>query len=209
MKECLGNSTFRHMFLGIKRNSKISKLSKVYPFCKITNSVVDDYTYINIFSNINNTDIGKFTSISNNLKSGLGMHPSNFMSTSPFFYAKKNALKKSIAISSTFEEFKRVTIGSDVWIGADVIVLDGIKIGNGAIIGANTVVTKDVPDYAVVGGVPGRIIKFRFSEEYIELLKEIKWWNFDINLLRENIQLFNKELRIEYLKKLLDLKKNA
>ncbi|MEP1488972.1 MAG: CatB-related O-acetyltransferase [Algibacter sp.] len=186
-----------------KKKSSISKQSRIYPFCKITNSVIDDYSYVNLFANINNTSIGKFCSISMNFKSGLGLHPINFLSSSPFFYSKKNALKRSIAKKDCFSEFKRVNIKNDVWVGADVIIMDGVSIGNGAIIGAKAVVTKDVPDYAIVGGVPGKIIKYRFSPEIIKELIKISWWDWTKERLERNNHVFSKELKLQDLKKIV------
>ncbi|MCB4807310.1 CatB-related O-acetyltransferase [Tamlana sp. 62-3] len=184
----------------LKRKSQISRLAKVFPFCRISNSIIDDYSYVNLFAKVNNTTIGKYCSISINFKSGLGIHPSNFISTSPIFYSKKNALNKTFSETDNFTEFKPVTIKNDVWIGADVIILDGVTIGNGAIIGAKSVVTKDVPDYAIVGGVPAKIIKYRFSDEMIKELKRLKWWNWDDNKLKKYNKLFSKEVTLNELK---------
>jgi virginiamycin A acetyltransferase len=75
-------------------------------------------------------------------------------------------------------EYKRITIGNDVWIGARAVILDGITIGDGAIVGACAVVTKDVPPYAVVAGVPARVIRYRFSEKKIRTLLELQWWEW-------------------------------
>ena len=80
---------------------------------------------------------------------------------------------------------KKVNIGNDVWLGKDVIITSGVKIGNGVIAGAGAVITKDVPDYAVVGGVPARIIKYRFNPEQIEKLNAIKWWDWERDTIRE------------------------
>jgi virginiamycin A acetyltransferase len=85
----------------------------------------------------------------------------------------------------------QILIGNDVWIGNNVILLSGIKIGNGAVIGAGAVVSKDIPPYAVAVGNPIRIIKYRFSEEQIEKLQRIKWWNWDSNRIHENREWFH------------------
>nr|WP_284150633.1 hypothetical protein [Campylobacter hyointestinalis] len=78
-------------------------------------------------------------------------------------------------------------IANDVWIGANALVLKGVNIGNGAIIGGGAVVTKDVPDYAVVVGNPAKILKFRYSKEDIEFMLRVKWWNFDRQKLQKLI----------------------
>lgn len=85
---------------------------------------------------------------------------------------------------------KPVTIENDVWIGKDVKILSGVHIGNGAVIGAGAVVTHDVPDYAIVAGAPARIIRYRFSEEQIWKLLELKWWDWDDARIKENYELF-------------------
>lgn len=82
-------------------------------------------------------------------------------------------------------------IGNDVWIGAYVNIIEGITIGDGAIIAAGSVVTQDVPPYAVVGGVPAKVIKYRFEQDIIEQLKKIEWWNKDQKWLKKNAHLFD------------------
>lgn len=75
---------------------------------------------------------------------------------------------------------REVIIGNDVWIGAGVFIKGGIKIGDGAVIAAHAVVTKDVPPYAIVGGVPAKILKYRFTDDVIRKLLDLKWWDYDI-----------------------------
>lgn len=86
-----------------------------------------------------------------------------------------------------------VIIGNDVWVGAGCIILTGVTIGDGAVIAANSVVTSDIPPYAIAGGTPAKVIKYRFSENIINLLLEIKWWNWDIDRIKRNKQLFYSE----------------
>ena len=85
-----------------------------------------------------------------------------------------------------------------MWIGANVIILPGVKIGNGAIIAAGAVVTKDVEPYAIVGGVPAKLIKYRFKKEEINQLEEIKWWNWSIEEIERNIELFYRPEKFLY-----------
>jgi virginiamycin A acetyltransferase len=92
-----------------------------------------------------------------------------------------------------------VNIGNDVWIGTQSTILTGVTIGDGAIIAANSVVSKDVPPYAIVGGTPAKVLKYRFSEEIIEKLLDIKWWNWDLEKIKLNKELFYGNLTIDKL----------
>jgi acetyltransferase-like isoleucine patch superfamily enzyme len=83
-----------------------------------------------------------------------------------------------------------VVIGNDVWIGTQSVILTGVTIGDGAVIAANSVVSKDVPPYAIVGGTPAKVLKYRFSNEVIEKLLELKWWNWDLDRIKANKDLF-------------------
>ena len=99
-----------------------------------------------------------------------------------------------------------VFIGNDVWIGCHSIIKPNVHIGDGAIIGANSVVTKDVPPYAIVAGVPAKIIKYRFDAETIKKLLDLKWWNFPYQILKENIELFQKELSKDSIEKMFKIR---
>ena len=126
---------------------------------------------------------------------------SSFISTSPIFTERTNATGKSWINKNLFKSSKKTHIGNDVWIGYGALIKSGVKIGDGAIIGAGAVFTKDVPSYTIVGGIPARHIRKRFSENIINILLEIKWWNMPDKLIKKNIHLFQKEnLTIEELK---------
>ncbi len=172
----------------------LNRNSRVLKNCIINNVVLGSYSYIGKNSLIQNVKIGKFCSIANNVIIGLGKHPVKNFSTSPIFYRKKNTLGINLFKENMdFNQYEETIIENDVWIGARVIILDGVKIGNGVIVAAGAVVTKDVPDYAVVGGVPAKIIKYRFSKSKMEYLLKHSWWDYDLKKIKKNIDKFNEE----------------
>ena len=152
----------------------------------LNNTQVGRFTSIGYDGVYNNCQIGNFCSLGPRILAGLGRHPVNFVSTSPAFYSPQHTnVRISFVQKQFFEELLSITIGSDVWIGAHTILLDGIRIGHGAIIGAGAVVTKDVEPYTIVGGVPAKLIRKRFSEDIIELLLSTCWWDKSEHWLRE------------------------
>ena len=150
-----------YLKLYYSKNSKICKTSKIYPFTKIVNSKIDSFSYVSYFSHLQNVTVGKYCSIAKRVSVGLGFHPTNFISTSPIFYSPKNPLFKSIVKDKKFEDIKPSFIGNDVWIGANVTVLKGVRIGDGAVVGAGSVVTKDIPELGIAVGNPARVVKYR------------------------------------------------
>lgn len=156
---------------------QIGKHSRICSDCIINHSTIGSYSYINYKTLVQNASIGNYSSIAHNVSIGLGLHPLNLFSTSPIFYKTKNALGINVLSKDLgFQEFQHITIGNDVWVGADVIIMDGVTIGNGAVIAAGAVVTKDVPAYAIMGGVPAKIIKYRFAEDVRTKLEKSEWW---------------------------------
>ena len=168
--------------------SKFTKFSEIRRFAKLKNSSVGRYTRINPFCQLKNTTVGNFSAIGENTKIGLGRHPLNYVSTHSIFY-KKNSLNNRWVSPIDFPDLA-IDIGHDVWIGRDSTIIDGVKVGNGAVIGTCSVVTKDVPAFAVVAGCPAKIIKFRFSDDVIALLLDLAWWEFSDKEISDNIGLF-------------------
>jgi len=165
-------------------NNRIEEKTKLYPPYSIFESKIGRGTYIAPNSRISYTEIGKFCSIGPNFICGWGIHPTNGLSTSPYFYSTMKQNGFSIAEKDLIEERKPIKIGNDVFIGANVIILDGVTIGDGAIIGAGAVISKDIPDFAIAVGSPIQIKKYRFTEKQRKKLKSIAWWNLPEDKLK-------------------------
>ena len=147
-------------------------------------SKIGSYTYIGCYTHVTKSNIGRYCSIANNVSIGQGEHHLDRISTSAKFYA---------------DPWDTLTTGdceiaSDVWIGVDAVILRGVRIGVGAVIAANAVVTKDVPAFAIVGGVPARLIRYRFSEEKQKIILASCWWEKERKAAAEVIRQLEEEL---------------
>lgn len=151
---------------------------------------IGSHSYVGTHSHLQYATIGSFVSIGPEVRVGLGTHPVHLVSTYPSFYASRASAAVPMARSVAIREYEQVVIGSDVWIGARAMVVDGVKIGNGAVIAAGAVVTKDVSPYAIVGGVPAKLIRFRFPPGVIEDLLSIAWWTWPEELIRQRAEDF-------------------
>lgn len=138
---------------------------------------IGDYSYLSVNSRVSNTVIGKFSSIGPNFCSGLGIHPTDGISTSPMFYSTARQNGTTLCGVDKVKESKLTVIGNDVFIGANVTVLDGVHIADGAVVGAGAVVVSDIPPYSIAVGVPARVVKYRFDDDVIKSLLEKQWWN--------------------------------
>ena len=161
------------------RNCSFGFHNRIYDNTILSNVSLGDYSYVGGDCRIMNATIGKFCSIGPEVWiGGLPSHPLNLKSTFPGFYQKDSSF---YGIEPEYEykepEFKEVKIGNDVWIGARAMIMDGVSVGDGTVIAAGAVVTKDVPPFAIVGGVPAKIIRFRFSDQKIHEMLASQWWN--------------------------------
>jgi acetyltransferase-like isoleucine patch superfamily enzyme len=171
----------------ISRDSSFGKNIKIFKNSRLNSCHVESYTYIGNDCSLSRTIIGSFVSIGPELIAGIGSHPTSYFSTYPGFYSKDVSGSFWFGRNHEFMniENKEVIIESDVWIGARVTILGGVKIGVGAIVAAGAVVTKDVPPYSIVGGVPAKLIKYRFSDDIIFKLVQTRWWQSSEEDLRE------------------------
>lgn len=179
-----------HRGVRIDDESKLGRYNVLFSNVNVLNSTIDDHTFVQRNSFINCADIGKFCSIAMNVLIGPGQHPTAFVSSHPAFYSVTQPIVKTFSSSDTFNPFKRTIVGHDVWLGHNSVIMDGIKIGTGAVVAAGAVVTNNIPDYAIVAGVPARLIKFRFDERVRNLLLESQWWDWPDEHLKHRCQLF-------------------
>lgn len=186
-------------------NKRISNLAMVFDDCQIapfgtiylqarlSAVTMGNYSYVGRGTIIHNTSIGKFCSISDFCVIGLPGHSLSTISTSSLFSGVHNGTKSSWVSKDLPQTPVDVKIGNDVWIGYRAIIPTNVTIGDGAVIAAGAVVTKDVPPYAVVGGVPAKVIRYRFPQEVIDKLLQLRFWDRPDEEIKKNLNLFQKE----------------
>lgn len=178
-------------YMAFLSGCRVGYANRVYPYTILANVDLGDFTYVADHCTLSQTRIGKFCSIGPYVKCGLGIHPSRlFVSTHPAFYSDLQQCGVTFVNKGKFTERLPVEIGNDVWIGAGSTIVDGVKVGDGAIIAAGSVVVKDVPPYAVVGGVPAKLIRYRFDEDSIKKLLLLKWWDKDRKWIQARVDKF-------------------
>ncbi|EHK6278504.1 CatB-related O-acetyltransferase [Escherichia coli] len=166
------------------------------PGCAVRAEKVGRYTFVNASTIIfDGVHIGRFCTFARGCHVAGVEHPFHYLSSS--FYRISNNWFPDDPVHKATNKIRntpapgrnrdmKTIIGNDVWLGANSLVLKGVKIGDGAVIGAGAVVTKDVPPYAIVGGNPAKVIKMRFDDETIGKLMQLQWWNLDLSII-ENL----------------------
>lgn len=173
-------------------NCEVSTKAVIYCGARMSESKVGDYSYVGKDTIIHGTTIGKFCSISDCCIIGLPGHSIRTISSSPIFSGIHNGTKTSWVKKNMPHDPINVKIGNDVWIGYRAMIPTNVTIGDGAVVAAGAVVVKDVPPYAVVGGVPARVIKYRFSQDVIDKLLELRFWDKPEEEIKKNLYLFQK-----------------
>lgn len=159
------------------RRSAMGEHSRLKPHTELRASSVGDYSVIGPFTMVNASEIGRFNSIGPGVYIGLWEH--NLWVSTHSFYLSEACGGFVKGFKDYEKDVERVKIGHDVWIGANVTILKGVTVGHGAVVGAGAVVTKDVPPYAIVAGVPAKVMRYRYPPKDVEYLLELGWWDFD------------------------------
>jgi acetyltransferase-like isoleucine patch superfamily enzyme len=179
--------------LGIKTTKSVSLGDRTVLVCEAPVSLdgefamrgsIGAFTYLRSGCRLSpgTSSIGRFCSIAPDVAIGDGDHPVDWFSTHPFQWGATTMVSKERAteLARDIPTKRKIKIGHDVWIGARVSITRGVHIGNGAIIAGGAVVTKDVPPYAIVGGVPARVLRYRFPDEIIQRFQKLRWWNYNV-----------------------------
>ena len=179
------------------RKASFSKHTRICKNSVINFSTFGSHSYVGWNSKLVNVSVGAYTSIGPYVEVIYGTHPLHFVSTSPVFYSTKKQCGTTFVTKNKYKELSNaagsvysVVIGNDVWIGYGAKIIEGITIGHGAVVLAGAYVTKDVAPYSIVGGVPAKLIRYRFPELTRQALLKSEWWKKDPNWIKENGQAF-------------------
>ena len=174
------------------RDSSVGRCCEVLSETSLHNAELGDFSYLGPRCMVGDAMIGRFCAIAADVRIGAPNHPMDRPSLHRFTYCPEYYVPDAVRDHAFFDKRKadRVIIKNDVWIGHGVIVLPGVTVGNGAVLAAGAVVTKNVDPYTIVGGVPARFIRERFSRSVAGRLKEIAWWDWPFETIMERLEYF-------------------
>jgi len=200
----LVDSGSKVQFSELKGNVRVGTRSLINKVLLSGNINIGSNTTINgpcteLYALNNPINIGNFCSIARGTAIQEYNHNISCITT---YFIKHRVFKENFGVDVVSKG--AINIGNDVWIGTQCTILTGVTIGDGAVIAANSVVTTDVPAYAIVGGTPAKVLKYRLSDDIIAKLLEIKWWNWDIEKIKRNKMLFYEEVCLENMAKIVE-----
>lgn len=173
--------------------SSFTKFTHILRGARLNNAHIGKYSRVGVNCKLTNVTVGNFSCIGADCVVGVGQHPTNYLTYHSIFYKQGNWGWHDdwIKYPKGFQEQAHITIGNNVWIGQKVVIMDGVTIGDNSIVATGAIVTKDVPPYSIVGGVPAKVIKTLFNDEMRKRLDEIQWWNMEDNEISKVIDLFH------------------
>lgn len=177
----------------VVQDSRFGRYTEVGEHVHMSDSSLDDYSYICRGCELIGTDIGKFANIAAMVRINPGFHPMDRPSLHHFTYrlSRYGLAKEDDEAFFGWRQRQRVQIGHDTWIGHGVVIMPGVHIGHGAVVGSNSVVTRDVPPYAIVAGAPAKVIRMRFPKDIADALMATAWWDWDHDTLAERLADFS------------------
>lgn len=173
--------------------SSFEKYTHVLKGARLSNAQIGKYSRVGVNCKLTNVSVGNYSCIGANTVLGVGQHPTNLLTYHSIFYKKGNWgwHEEWSKYPEGFQEQAHITVGNNVWIGQKVVIMDGVTIGDNSIVATGAIVTKNVPPYSIVGGVPAKVIKTMFDEEMRKRLDEIQWWNLPDEEISKVIDLFH------------------